>query len=162
MNTVNLASDTVLIAPHQRHQGNRVTRYAQAVTHVGYAIRNARVLARGAVRAVELEPSISPRLVDSIRELAFVVRQLETALDTGSDGRAVRAAVESAAAEATASLEDGMGFAVGVLVGQVRSISLDLLRALGLERKAAVDLIRASAKEVAGARPGRHSTPAAP
>ncbi len=62
------------------------------------------------------------------------VRGLERALDEGSGAAAVREAARRAAREAKRSFEDETGFAIGVLVGQVRSIAADLLRALGLER----------------------------
>jgi len=140
--TVQLATETVRLAPLQRQERGRVERYARAVTHVGYALRNTRVLARAAVRAVELEPSVPPPLIASIRDLALAVRQLEAALDSGEGDAAVREAARRASAEATNSLEDGMGFAIGALIGQVRSIGADLLRALGLGRPEAVGLIR--------------------
>jgi hypothetical protein len=103
------------------------------------------VLARAAVRAVELEPSVPAGVVGSIRELAVAVRTLETALDTGSDDEALRRAAHEAAAHASAALENGRGFAIGVLVGQVRSIAMDLLRAVGVERSDAVALLRGPA-----------------
>ncbi len=69
------------------------------------------------------------------------MRGLERALDEGSGAAAVREAARRAAREATRSFEDETGFAIGVLVGQVRSIAADLLRALGLERR---DQLRAA------------------
>ena len=49
----------------------------------------------------------------------------------------------AAAREATQALDDSMGFAINVLVGQVRATATDLLRALGVED--AVDQLRAAA-----------------
>jgi hypothetical protein len=112
------------------------------MVHLGYATRNTRVLARAAVRAVELEPSPPQALVASIRDLAAAVRALETALDTGEGEEAVRRAARAAVLEASLPLEDGSGFAIGALVGQVRSIATDLLRALGLGRSEAVEFLR--------------------
>ena len=141
-NTVALATETTRLAPIQRHERSRAGRYAAAASHIGYAARNTRVLARAAVRAVELEPSIPGGIVTSIRELAVAVRGLERALDTDADDEAVRRATREAAVHASVSLEGGGGFAIGVLVGQVRSIAMDLLRALGVERSDAVALLR--------------------
>src|SRR5581483_6391522 len=142
--TVGLSAETVRIAPLRRHERGRVERYATAVPHVGFAIRNTRVLARAAVRAIELEPSIPVRLVESIRTCATAVRRLEPALDEGTGEGAVREAARRAAREATASYAEEMGFAIGVLVGQVRSIAADLLRVLGLERREAIEQLRAA------------------
>jgi len=143
--TVQFATEAVRLAPLQRRERSRVERYALAVPYVGYAIRNTRVLARAAVRAVELEPSVPIPLVSSIRQLAVAVRRLEAALDSGEGSAAVREAAQLAAAESTGSLDDGMGFAIGALVSQVRSTAADLLRALGLGRREAVGLIRRAA-----------------
>lgn len=142
--TVRLAAETVRLAPLQRHERGRVERYATAVPYLGFAIRNTRVLARAAVRAIELEPSIPAGLVDSIRECAVGVRHLEQALASGEGDRAVGVAARRAVREATLAYEDGLGFAIGALVGQVRSIAADLLRALGLDRGDAVRQLRAA------------------
>ena len=145
--SLELAAETVRLAPSQWHERGRIERYTTAATHLGYAVRNTRVLARAALRAVELEPSIPPALVSSVRDLAHAVRLLETELDLGTGRDDVIAAAHRAAAEATQSLVgDGMGFAIGVLVGQVRSTATDLLRALGLGRDEAVGQLRAAAE----------------
>ena len=146
-NALELARETVRIAPSQWHERGRVERAANAAPHLGFAVRNVRVLARAALRAVELEPAIPTRLIGSVRELADGVRLIETALELGEGGEAVVGAAERAAADATRALEDGMGFAVGVLVGQVRSIATDLLRAIGLGRDEAVGQLRAAASK---------------
>ena len=141
-NTVKLATETVRLAPLQRRERGRVERYSRAVGHAGYAVRNTRVLARAAVRAVELEPSAPNLLVASIRDLAVAVGRLDAVLDSAEGAIGVRESARDAAAEATASLEEEAGFAIGALVGQVRSIATDLLRALGLDQHDAVRLVR--------------------
>ncbi|HWB22830.1 MAG TPA: hypothetical protein VG652_08075, partial [Gaiellaceae bacterium] len=70
-------------------------------------------------------------------------RQLETALEQDGLGEDARTSALKASQEATLALEEGMGFAIDVLVGQARSIATDLLRALGVED--AVGQIRAAA-----------------
>jgi hypothetical protein len=148
--TLGVAVETVQLAPLKRRHRGRVERYATAATQLGYAIRNTRVLARAAVRAVELEPSIPAGLVASIGNLVVAVRGLETALDLGTGDARVAEAARDAAAGATHSFEDQMGFAIGVLVGQVRSIATDLMRALGIEHREAVGQLRAAAAAPAG------------
>jgi len=144
--TVRLASETVRLAPLQRHERSRVERYATAMPQLGFAIRNSRVLARAAVRAVELESSVPAGLVDSIRALVQTVSRLERTLDDGRGEGGVREAARRAAREATRSFESEATFAIGALVGQVRSIAADLLRALGLDRNDAVEQLRAAAE----------------
>lgn len=146
-NALELAGETVWIAPSQWHERGRIERVVTAATHLGFAVRNVRVLARAALRAVELEPAIPADLVLSVRDLADAVRRLEATLELGGSGDDVREAAERAAADATRSLEEGMGFAIGVLVGQVRFVATDLLRALGLGRAEAVGQLREAADQ---------------
>jgi uncharacterized membrane protein YgaE (UPF0421/DUF939 family) len=134
--------ETVRLAPTHWSERGRIERYVRAAPQVEFAMRNARVLARAGVRAVELEPTISTDLIASIRDLAVAARQLESALEQHARGDDARASAVKAAQEATRALEAGMGFAIDVLVGQARSIATDLLRALDVED--AVDQIRAA------------------
>ncbi len=136
------AEETVRLAPGHWSERGRIERYVRAAPQVEFAMRNTRVLARAGVRAVELEPTIPAGLVAAIRDLALAARQLETALEQHGRGEDARASVLRAAQEATLALEEGMGFAIDVLVGQVRSIATDLMRASGVED--AVDQIRAA------------------
>ena len=135
--------ETVRLAPTQWSERGWIQRYARALPHIEFAMRNARVLARAGVRAVELEPRIPESLLAAIRDLSLATRQLETSLEHDGSGHGARATTLKAAREATLALEDGMGFAIDVLVGQARSIATDLLRALGVED--AVEQIRAAA-----------------
>jgi uncharacterized membrane protein YgaE (UPF0421/DUF939 family) len=140
---LSLGEETVQLAPTQWSERGRIQRYTQAAPQVEFAMRNARVLARAGVRAVELEPRIPESLIAAIRGLSLATRQLETSLEHDGSGDGARATTLKAAREATLALEDGMGFAIGVLVGQARSIATDLLRALGVDD--AVEQLRAAA-----------------
>ena len=138
--SVAAAEETVRLAPTQWSERARIERYVLAAPQIELAMRNSRVLARAAVRAVELEPQIPAGLLASMGDLATAVRRLGTALelDTSADG--ARESALKAAGEATAALEEGMGFAIDVLVGQVRATVTDLLRAIGVEN--AVEQVR--------------------
>lgn len=135
--------ETVRLAPAQWGERGRIQRYVDAAPQIEFAMRNARVLARAGVRAVELEPRISESLIAAIRDLAVAARQLGSALEQHTSGEDARRSALKAAREATLALEEGMGFAIDVLVGQARSVAADLLRALGVEN--AVEQLRAAA-----------------
>jgi uncharacterized membrane protein YgaE (UPF0421/DUF939 family) len=139
-----LAGETVRLAPAQWRARGRIDRYDRAAAQIELAVRNVRVLARAGIRAVELESSIPAGLVASVRDLADAIRRLETALAAGGTGADARASALRAAAGATQALAEGEGFAIDVLVGQVRSTATDILRALGLRREDAVEQIRAA------------------
>ena len=145
--------ETVRLAPTQWSERGRVQRYALAAPQVEFAMRNARVLARAGVRAVELEPKISESLIAAIRHLSLAARPArEHARASTCRADAARASTLKGAREATLALEEGMGFAIDVLVGQARSIATDLLRALGVED--AVDQIRSAADYLRDIEPG--------
>jgi len=145
--SLELAAETALLAPLRWRERGPVDRYVIAATHLGLAVRNVRVLARAAVRAVELEPTIPDGLVASVRGLATAVRAFAPTLERGGDDSPVREAVIAAAVEATHALDEATGFSIDVLVGQVRSTATDLLRALGDSQVDAVARIRQAAGE---------------
>jgi uncharacterized membrane protein YgaE (UPF0421/DUF939 family) len=145
--SLELAAETTRLAPRHWHERGRIERYAIAATQLGLAVRNVRVLARAAIRAVELEPEIPAGLVASVRALAASVRAIEPVLELGEGEDAARASAIDAAVGATRALDANAGFSIDVLVGQVRSTATDLLRALGEPQGEAVAEIRAAAGE---------------
>lgn len=142
-----LAGETTRIAPSYWSERAHIARYEDAAVHLEFAVRNTRVLARAAVRAVELEPRISGRLPDAIRGLAKACRRLDHELDEGGENDELRSALVAAAAEASEALHEERGFAIDVLVGQIRSIAVDLLRAIGVDQARAAEEIRVAAGE---------------
>ena len=109
-------------------------------------MRDARVLARAAVRAVELDPGVAPHLAGSVLELVAAVRSSEAAFNGSTDAAAAaRRAALAAAAEATLIVEQGASMAIGALVAQVRSMATDLLQALGADHAQAIEQVRAAA-----------------
>ena len=143
--TLEPARETARLAP--LHWGKRaaIARLARAAGPLELAARNVRVLARAAVRAVELEPRIPPELPAAMRELAEGVRRLRGELQGRPDTTAAIDTVVRAAVRATRVVDGGASMPVSALVAQVRSTATDLLRALGLDRDDAVDRIRHAA-----------------
>jgi uncharacterized membrane protein YgaE (UPF0421/DUF939 family) len=136
------ARETVTLAPPMRGSRVEVEDAMRAIDPIDYAWRNSRVLARNVRRAIELDEHIPPGAVRGIGLLADSVRALNQAiLDEGEIGRAQAIALE-AAREATAALADTANLSVSAIVSQVRSIAMDLLRAVGLDEAAAIAAIR--------------------
>jgi uncharacterized membrane protein YgaE (UPF0421/DUF939 family) len=138
---LDLALESARLAPLHWRERETLERYAVAATYLELAIRDARVLARAAVRLVELEVP-PPELADAIRELARSVAKIEGELESGGHDSGVLAA--DAAMRATLVLEAQSGLAVSAVVAQVRSTATDLLRARGVERAEAVRRVRAT------------------
>jgi uncharacterized membrane protein YgaE (UPF0421/DUF939 family) len=140
---VAVGRETARISPFFWHDRSRLDEYAVAVENLDLAVRNTRVLARASTRAVELDPNLPAEVPAAVRLLAKAVRLVEPALEKRDSSAAIDTAVE-AAALATRALEVDPALAAAHLVGQIRGIAADLLRALGLERSDAVERIRAA------------------
>ena len=141
--------ETARWVPPRRRQLETVDAYDDAAAQIDLAVRNVRVLARGARRAVDLEDNIPPEISDALRELAAAVRALRGALDDPGRTEAVRAAALRAAGRATLVLERTGNLSVSVIVGQIRSTAVDLLRGTGMRYDEAAEAVRSAAREAA-------------
>ena len=99
------------------------------------------MLARGVVRALRLGENMPPEVADAVRDLAEAVRALRGALDDPDRADAVRAPALRAAAAATPVLEQTGNMSVTVIVGQVRSTAIDLLRGSGMTYDEAAEAV---------------------
>jgi uncharacterized membrane protein YgaE (UPF0421/DUF939 family) len=145
--------ETARLAPPRRRALGTVDVYADAAAQIDLAVRNVRVLARGARRAIDLDENVPPEIADALRSLAEAVRALGSALDDPSRAGAVREPAVRAAVEATLVLERTGNLSVSVIVGQVRSTAVDLLRGSGMSYDAAADAVRGAVREAEGLEP---------
>jgi uncharacterized membrane protein YgaE (UPF0421/DUF939 family) len=146
------ADETARISPGRWTARAPLAEYATTVTHLDLAIRDVRVLARGVIRAIELEAPVPPEVIAAIGDLATAVRGLVPEL-RGEEVR-TRAAALRAAGLATLALEQTANLSVSVIVGQVRSTAVDLLRGMGVEGADARRMVREAAQAVAAERGG--------
>jgi len=145
---VGVGRETTRLAPTRRRSRGQVEMLAAATESIDLAVRNTRVLARSAIRAIELREHVPDVVVDSIRDLAAATSALEDHLEAPApDSPAVGAALR-AAALASAALEQTSNMAVSVIVGQVRATATDLLLALGLSRDEAIERVRSARVEL--------------
>jgi uncharacterized membrane protein YgaE (UPF0421/DUF939 family) len=144
---VAVSRETTRYAPPRRRLRGRVETYADAAAQIDLAVRNVRVLARGAIRAVRLDENVPPETADAVRDLAAAVRASGEALDDAKAVERVRRHALSAAATATLVLESTGNLSVSVIVGQVRSTATDLLAATGMEPDEAADTVRRAVDE---------------
>ncbi len=135
--------------PWRRGARSTLAVYADAAGQLELAVRNVRVLARGGLASIEVDDELPPEIVVAVRELADAVRGLGELLANGAGASAARDAADRAAARATRVLEEKAKLSVSVIVGAVRAIAVDLLRATGLTRAEAQELIRATARPAA-------------
>ena len=141
---VGVSRETTTFAPPRRRYRRKVEDYAAAAAQIDLAVRNVRVLARGAIRAVRLDENTPSEVADALRLLAQAVRAFGDAIDHPERVERVREPALRAAAIATKVLEDTANLSVSVIVGQIRSTATDLLTGTGLDTDRAAEAVRAA------------------
>jgi uncharacterized membrane protein YgaE (UPF0421/DUF939 family) len=136
---VGIGRQAARIAPVRRREEEELLDLAQCVVQLDYAIRDTRILARVGWRLVETGYPYGPRLELSMLEFASAARALEGHLTGAYDATllardsALRAARIAASAATPA---DALVFTHWI--GQVRSTTVDMLRATGMTRDEAI------------------------
>jgi uncharacterized membrane protein YgaE (UPF0421/DUF939 family) len=143
---VSESRETIRYSPPRRRARSAVAVYAEAAAQIDLAVRNVRVLARGAIRALMLDDNVPEDVCRALEELAGAVRALAPALERGRGLEEVRAQALRAAVIATQVLERTGNLSVSVLVGQVRSTAADLLTGTGMSYEEAAEAVREAAR----------------
>jgi uncharacterized membrane protein YgaE (UPF0421/DUF939 family) len=140
--SVALARETFVLRGPARRTRERLPLYAEAAQQMDYAVRNTRVLARRTLSAIRRGRSAQPELADAVELLAEAVRALGNQLDEPGGETVTRRLALEAAVKATSVLDSDPGLSMNVIIGQVRSTAIDLLRGSGLsgeEARTALD-----------------------
>ena len=150
---LDIGRETTMLAPPRRGARDTVESFAAAGAQIDLAVRNVRVLARAARRAIDLDEHIPEAVGEAVRDLARAVRALDAVLgedeDEGASPESVREPALRAAGCATLVLEQTGNMSVTVIVGQIRSAAVDILRSSGLSYREAADAVRAAARAAA-------------
>ncbi|MBX5441131.1 MAG: FUSC family protein [Solirubrobacteraceae bacterium] len=134
--------EMLTLVPARRRGLRRLPAFERAAAGLDHAVRNTRVLARGAIRAVELDEHVPPLAIDAIGDLAAAVRAIGDGLDDPARAAAAEEAALYAAARSTAALEHTGNLSASFIVGQIRSMAVDLLRAMGTDGEEARSAVR--------------------
>lgn len=134
---VDVGLETATLAPLRRSRRPELQRHAIAARHLDLAVRNVRVLARGAVRAVDLEANVPDDEIVALGELSAAVRGLPPAIEHATGAAEARRRALDAADHATRAFEQTGNLSLSVLTGQIRSVATDLLRAIGEDSQTA-------------------------
>jgi len=150
--SVRVSVETARYAPARRRKRGEIARFAAAAPQLDILTRNSRVLARGVLRAVDVDAHVPPEAILAIEDLAVAVRALrDELLHDQAPERATQATLR-AAGRTTLVLEETSNLAISVIVGQVRSMSADLLRGIGMTGEESRVAVRRAAGEVAAER----------
>jgi hypothetical protein len=142
LEALTIGRETAAAAPARRGQRGSLAIYSEAGGQIDLAVRNVRVLARGVVRAIETGDRVPPAVADALCELRQAVLALGPWMEDPRRADAVIDPAILAAGHASAVLEQTTNLSVSVIVGQVRSTAVDLLRTTGMEPEAARARIR--------------------
>jgi uncharacterized membrane protein YgaE (UPF0421/DUF939 family) len=145
-----VGDEVASLSPRRRRHRADLQVYVRLAEQLDLAVRNVRVLARGAIRAIDLQAGVPEETLVALRDLASATIAL--APDPLNAARAARARAHAldAAGRATLGLERTANLSASVIVGQVRSIATDVVKALGATDGEAVDAVRAAVRELAG------------
>lgn len=146
---LDVARETTVVAPPRRGARPHLDAYAGAAGQIDLAVGNVRVLARGVIRALQVGDSAPPEVAGAVRDLAEAVLLLGTQLaEPAAEGlHDARPPAIRAAGRATAVLEQTANLSVSVLIGQIRSTAVDLLRGTGMELAEAQAAVREAAAD---------------
>lgn len=137
--------ETAIAALPRRRALSTLEEYGQAGAQLDLALRNVRVIARGALRAIEVGDRVPPTACDALRDLAEATRAFGGWLDDAGDPEPMREHAARAARRAGEVLDQTANLSVSVIVGAARSAAVDLIRGTGVERDEALRLVRATA-----------------
>ena len=124
--------ETARLAPPRRATREQLDRYGASLAQIDFAVRDTRVLARHALRAVRSGEPAGAELARAVRELELATWALAGAFDDPARGDSAQGHALTAAALASDRSEHAHGDAATQVVGQVRSTAADLRRAAGL------------------------------
>jgi uncharacterized membrane protein YgaE (UPF0421/DUF939 family) len=131
--------DTARLSPPRRYALGQLALYATAADQLDLAVRNVRVLARAAATTVREGGTVPERLSETILDLAYAVETLAAYIEEPEHPVDTRRFALEAAEGATAVLEESNDLRTSMLVGQIQSTAVDLLRASGMDRTEALD-----------------------
>jgi uncharacterized membrane protein YgaE (UPF0421/DUF939 family) len=137
--------ETARLSPTRRRALEHLELYANAGTRIDLAVINTRVLARGAANAARHGDTVPPQLPEAVLDLSRAVRALATYLEELKGPDEARRFALEAARKATEILQERHDLAISVLVGQIRSAAVDLLRSTGMDQASALQALEETA-----------------
>jgi uncharacterized membrane protein YgaE (UPF0421/DUF939 family) len=137
--------ETARLSPTRRRSLRQLEFYGSAGIRIELAVINTRVLARGVYNAIRRGDRIAPQLPEAVLDLSRSVRALAAFLEEDEGPEEARRWALEAARSATEILEERHELGISVLVGQVRSAAVDLLRSTGMDQASALQALEDAA-----------------
>jgi uncharacterized membrane protein YgaE (UPF0421/DUF939 family) len=137
--------ETARLSPTRRRSLRQLEFYGSVGIRIELAVINTRVLARGVYNAIRRGDNRAPQLPEAVLDLSRSVRALAVFIEDGEGPEEARRWALEAARSATEILEDRHQLGISVLVGQVRSAAVDLLRSTGMDQASALQALEDAA-----------------
>jgi len=137
--------ETARLSPTRRRSLRQLEFYGSAGIRIELAVINTRVLARGVYNAVRRGDTTAPQLPEAVLDLSRSVKALPAFLEDDEGPEEARRWALEAARKATEILDERHELATSVLVGQVRSAAVDLLRSTGMDQASALQALEDAA-----------------
>jgi autotransporter translocation and assembly factor TamB len=147
------AQEAVALSPARWRARTPLAQYRDCAVHVDRAFRNGRVLVRRAVALLRDGEPVPVALPAALGSLALAVDALAGDLAGGREPVPTRELCVRAVAEAGDAYRTGLGFSGTVVVAQVRSMAIDLIRATGVEDRLAERVVRRAVGKLPGPAP---------
>jgi hypothetical protein len=145
-NTLAAGQETARLAPLRRGELGHLQVYAGAVDRIELAVRGGGSVIRTAMGVARHGSPASVPLSGAVLGLTQAVQALSAYLEDPGDPEDVRRLASDAASKATAALkEHGGDLATSVLVGQIRTTTLDLLMSTGMDQTQALQTLEEAA-----------------
>ncbi|WP_239312340.1 FUSC family protein [Plantactinospora mayteni] len=142
--------ETSILSPVRWHRRGALAQYVESSEYIEHAVHNSGTLIRRAVTALEDEEAVPEEMSNAVALLAEAVRLLRRDLGLGVCPESAREQALQAIGQAGRAYAEGVGFSGSVVIAQVRTTGSDLLRATGIERQEANQLVRRAAGGHAG------------
>jgi hypothetical protein len=137
--------ETARLSPTGRRALGHLQLYANAGNRIDLAVINTRVLARGAANMLRRGEPAPALLPEAVLDLSRAARALAAYLEVSREPEEARRYALEAARGATRILKERHDLATSVLVGQVRSAAVDILRSTGMNQSSALQALEEAA-----------------
>jgi uncharacterized membrane protein YgaE (UPF0421/DUF939 family) len=133
---LDVGDEAARFAPRRRRLRGRLAQYQEVELPLDLLVRDVQVLARVAVRTLEIGDPLPRELVATLRDLALASRRVAADFQRSSAGAEAEELALWATRVATAAVPDE-NLSRNLLAGHTQATAADLLRTLGHERREA-------------------------
>ena len=145
-NTLIAAQATARFSPLKRRELSHLELYSAVAERIDLAVRGVRSVTRAATGVTRYGNPVSGPLSEAVLDLSRAIQALDNYLENFSDPEETRQLALEAAHKATAALKEHSGdLDAGMLAGQIRTTTLDILMSTNMEQRQAIEVLEEAA-----------------